>query len=99
MLVAPPDARAPGRAPPAVRAVLGEMSAALPWRDGAEPGADARTAAIGATLACLALDQARPGREELFGWILQGHRSLLKNRHYVPGHWGPGQAVGLVREI
>ena len=51
----------PGQAPPAVHAVLGETGAALPGRDGAEPGDDARTAAIGATLACLALDQARPG--------------------------------------
>ena len=75
----------PGQAPPAVHAVLDETGAALPWRDGAEPGDDARTAAIGATLACLALDEARPGHEELFGWILQADRSLLKNRRYVPG--------------
>jgi len=75
----------PGQAPPAVHAVLDETRAALPWREGAEPGDDARTAAVGATLACLALDQARPGHEELFGWILQAHRSLLKNRRYVPG--------------
>jgi hypothetical protein len=75
----------PGQAPSAVHAVLGEIGAALPGRDGAEPGDDARTAAIGATLACLALDQTRPGHEELFGWILQAHRSLLKNRQYVPG--------------
>ena len=75
----------PGQAPPAVHAVLAEIGAALPGRDGAEPGDDARTAAIGATLACLALDEARPGHEELFGWILQADRSLMKNRHYVPG--------------
>ncbi|HWG64829.1 MAG TPA: hypothetical protein VG253_24350, partial [Streptosporangiaceae bacterium] len=65
--------------------MLGEIGAALPWRDGAEPGDDARTAAIGATLACLALDEASPGHEELFGWILHADRSLLKNRRYVPG--------------
>jgi hypothetical protein len=75
----------PGQAPSEVHAVLGEIGAALPSRDGAEPGDDARTAAIGATLACLALDETRPGHEELFGWILQADRSLLKNRRYVPG--------------
>lgn len=75
----------PGQAPPAVHAVLDEIGAALPGRDGAEPGDDAGTAAIGATLACLALDQTRPGHEELFGWILQAHRSLLRSRRYVPG--------------
>ena len=75
----------PGQAPPVVHAVLDEAAAALPWRDGAEPGDDARTAAIGATLACLALDENRPGHEELFGWILQADRSLLKDRRYTPG--------------
>lgn len=75
----------PGQAPPAVHAVLDEAGAELPWRDGAEPGDDARTAAVGATLACLALDQACPGHEDLFGWILQADRSLLKDRPYTPG--------------
>jgi hypothetical protein len=75
----------PGQAPPAVRAVLDETGAALPWPEDTEPGDDARTAAIGATLACLALDEASPGHEELFGWILHADRSLLKNRRYVPG--------------
>jgi hypothetical protein len=75
----------PGQAPPPVHAVLGEIGAALPWQDGAEPGDDARTAAIGATLARIALDATRPEHEEVFGWILQAERSLLKNRRYVPG--------------
>jgi hypothetical protein len=75
----------PGQAPPAVHAVLGEIGAALPGRDGAEPGDDARAAAIGATLACLALDETRPEHDAVFGWILQADRSLLKNRRYVPG--------------
>jgi TniQ protein len=101
----------PGQAPSAAHAVLAETGAALPWRDGAEPGDDARTAAIGATLALLALDETRPGHEELFGWILQADRSLMKNRQYVPGigavarRWawcGPGMVTrvlgGLDRE-
>ena len=75
----------PGQAPPAVHAALDEIGAALPGRDGAEPGDDARAAAVGATLACLALDQACPEHEELFAWILRADRSLLKNRRYVPG--------------
>lgn len=75
----------PGQAPPAVHAVLAEIGAALPGRDGAEPGDDARSAGVGATLACLALDETRPCHEELFGWILQADRSLMKNRQYVPG--------------
>jgi hypothetical protein len=35
------------------------VAAARTGRDGAEPGDDARAAAIGATLACLALDETR----------------------------------------
>jgi len=55
----------PGQAPPAVHAVLDEIGAVLPGRDGAEPGDDARTAAIGATLACIALDETCPEHEAL----------------------------------
>jgi hypothetical protein len=75
----------PGQAPPAVHAVLDEIGAVLPGRDGAEPGDDARTAAIGAALACIALDETCPEHEALFGWILQADRSLLKDRRYTPG--------------
>jgi len=74
----------PGQAPPVVRAVLGETAAKLPGRAGAEVGHDAHSAAIGATLACIVLDDTHPEHEELFGWILAADRSLLAERQYTP---------------
>ena len=50
----------PGHAPAIVRAVLDEASAGLPGPARAEVWHHARSAAIGATLACLVLDDARP---------------------------------------
>lgn len=75
----------PGQAPPVVQTVLDEVRVQLPGQAGAEVGSDALSAAIGATLACAALDQTHPGREALFDWILQADRSLLKDRRYTPG--------------
>ncbi len=75
----------PWQAPPAVRAVLEETAAKLPGRADAKVGHDAHSAAIGATLACLALDDTHPDHEELFGWILTADRSLLAGRQYTSG--------------
>jgi hypothetical protein len=75
----------PGQAPPVVQAVLDEVRAGLPGPAGADVGSDALSAAIGATLACAALDRTRPGHEALFEWILKADRSLLKDWRYTPG--------------
>jgi hypothetical protein len=75
----------PGQAPPVVHAVLVEAGARLPGRADAEVGRDAHSAAIGATLARIALDDTHPDHEELFGWILAADRSLLAGRRSMPG--------------
>jgi len=75
----------PGQAPPVVQAVLDEVRVQLPGQAGADVGNDALSAAIGATLACAALDRTHPGHEALFEWILQADRSLLKDWRYTPG--------------
>ena len=75
----------PGHAPPVVHTVLGEVSAGLPGPAGAEVWHDARTAAIGAALACVALDDAHPDHEVLFGWVVRADRALLQQRRTAPG--------------
>jgi hypothetical protein len=75
----------PGHAPPVVHAVLDEVSAGLPGPASAEVWRDARTAAIGAALACIALDDTHPGHEVLFDWVVRADRTLLQYRRTVPG--------------
>jgi len=75
----------PGQAPPIVRAVLDETRSPLPGPAGAGPGDDARSAAVGAALACVALDDSHPEHEILFDWILRADRTLLQHRRYAPG--------------
>ena len=43
------------------------------------------------------LIETHPEHEELFGWILQADRSLMKNRPYIPGIGAVARTVGLVR--
>jgi hypothetical protein len=75
----------PGQAPAIVHAVLAEAGAGLPGPAGAEVWHDARSAAIGATLACVALDDAHPDHEDAFGWIMQADRALVAGRQGKPG--------------
>ncbi len=75
----------PGQAPLIVHAVLEEAGTTLPGRADAEVGRDAHSAAIGAALARIALDDTRPEHEELFSWILAADRSLLAGRQFMPG--------------
>ena len=74
-----------GQAPPVVHAVLNEVHAGLPSPAGAEPRSDARTAAISAALACVALDDTHPDHEVLFDWIVRADRTLLQHRRTAPG--------------
>lgn len=75
----------PGQAPPIVRAVADEAGARLPGPAGAQPGSDARSAAIGAALACAALGDTHPDHDVLFDWILRADRTLLRDWRIVPG--------------
>ncbi len=68
-----------------MHAVLEEASAALPGPAGAEVWHDARTAAIGAALACVALDDAHPDHEVLFDWIVRADQASLQHRRTPPG--------------
>jgi hypothetical protein len=45
----------------------------------------ARSAAVGAALACVALDDSHPEHEILFDRILRADRTLLQHRRYAPG--------------
>lgn len=75
----------PGQAPPVVRAVVDEAGAALPLAVGVKVGADTRSTAIGAALARIALDDAHPEHDRVFGWILQADRAPLAGRQSKPG--------------
>jgi len=75
----------PGQAPPVVRAVLDEAGATLPLAAGVKAGADTRSTAIGAALARIALDDAHPEHDRVFGWILQADRAALAGRQSKPG--------------
>src|SRR6266508_1872869 len=97
-----------GQAPPIVRAVLDETRSPLPGPAGAGPGDDARSAAVGAALACVALDDSHPEHEILFDWILRADRTLLQHRRYAPGigaiarRWawsGPGMVSRVMGRI
>jgi hypothetical protein len=102
----------PGQAPPIVGAVLEETRCSLPGPPGAGPGAgpgdDARSAAVGAALALVALDNHHPDHAVLFDWILRADRTLLGHRQYVPGigaiarRWawsGPGMISRVLRRL
>jgi hypothetical protein len=75
----------PQQAPPVVAAVLDELGARLPGPADAAASRDARSTAIGAALAVVALDRAHPDHEVLFDWVLQADRSLLEHRQRMPG--------------
>ncbi|GAA4617268.1 TniQ family protein [Actinoallomurus liliacearum] len=72
------------QAPPIVHAVLTECDAELPDLINADIGRDARSAAIGAALADVALDDRHPDQNELFDWILRADRSLIADRQNKP---------------
>jgi len=74
-----------GQAPPIVYSVLDEVRSGLPGPASADPGDDARSAAIGAALARVALDDTYPDHDVLFDWILRADRTLLQDWRIVPG--------------
>src|SRR5260370_14814141 len=75
----------PGRAPQVVHTVLDECRTQPPGLARTHAGRDAPSAAIGAALAHIALDDGHPHHEGLFDWILQADRFLLKDRKHKPG--------------
>ncbi len=75
----------PGRAPQVVHTVLDECRTQPPGLARTHAGRDAPSAAIGAALAHIALDDGHPHHEVLFDWILQADRFLLKDRKHKPG--------------